>query len=325
MKILIAEDDAVSRILLSRTLQALGYECLVGSDGEEAWRLWLDNPVVDVIVSDWLMPQVEGPELCRRIRSAADPRRAYPYFIFLTTLSDREHLLAGLAAGADDYLTKPLDREQLQARLKVAERVTGMQRQLAAQRDELERLNAELAALAREDALTGAGNRLRLAEDLAALRDRAERYGHRYCLLICDLDSFKAYNDRYGHLAGDDALRRVADLFRRELRPTDTLYRFGGEEFIVVLPEQDPGGARVVAERLRQGIEDLAMSGGEADRSTRKTLTASFGLAAVAPWEKKSAEDLIGEADCALYRAKASGKNRIELYGQDGQSGESIQ
>ncbi len=320
MKILIAEDDAVSRMLLGRTLQALGYECLAASDGEEAWRLWLDNLTVDVIVSDWHMPQVEGPELCRRIRSAADPRRGYPYFIFLTTLSDREHLLAGLDAGADDYLTKPLDREQLQARLKVAERVTGMQRKLVAQRDELERLNIELAALAREDALTGAGNRLRLAEDLVALRDRAERYSHRYCLLICDLDSFKAYNDRYGHLAGDDALRRVAELFRRELRPVDTLYRLGGEEFIVVLPEQDMDGARAAAERLRQGIEELAMGGEEADRSMRQTLTASFGLAAVTPQEKKSAENLIREADCALYRAKTSGKNRIESYGKDAQN-----
>lgn len=253
MKILIAEDDAVCRILLDRTLRVLGHECVVARDGEEAWRLWFDDPAVDVIVSDWVMPDMDGQELCDRVHNVTDPRRARPYFIFLTTLSDKEHLLAGLDAGADDHLAKPLDRDQLQARLKVAERVTEMQRRLTAQRDELQRLRTELTALAaaaRRDALTGAGNRLCLTEDLAALDDRVERYDHRYSLLLCDLDGFKAYNDRYGHLAGDEALRRVAELFRSELRPADALYRFGGDEFLIVLPEQDVEGARAVAERL---------------------------------------------------------------------------
>lgn len=315
MRVLIAEDDAVSRILLEGTLRVLGHECVVARDGEEAWRLWLGDPAVDVIVSDWMMPNVDGPELCKRVRDTTDPRRVYPYFIFLTTLSEKEHLLVGLDVGADDHLAKPLDRNRLQARLKVAERVVGMQRLLAVQRDELQRLKTELtalAAIARKDALTGAGNRLRLAEDLAGLDDRAQRYGNRYSLLLCDLDSFKTYNDRYGHPAGDEALRRVAGLIRRELRPADAFYRFGGDEFLIVLPEQDLEAARAVAERLRRGLESLHMDGGKTARCTRDTITASFGLAASTPQERRSAEELIQEADRALYRAKASGKHCVE-------------
>ena len=312
MNILIAEDDAVSRILIRRTLEDLGHECRIARDGEEAWELWLADPAVDVIVSDWMMPGVDGPELCRRIREASDPNRGYPYLIFLTTLSDRDHRLAGLDAGADDYLTKPLDPDELEVRLKAAGRITAMQRQLALQNEKLEGLNAELGELASQDALTGLANRRSLAQDLEVLADGVERYGRRYSALLCDVDNFKGYNDRYGHLRGDDALRRVAGVLRDNLRPGDTCYRYGGEEFLILLPEQDLQGARIAAERLRQSVEGLGIE--NAASGAGGVLTASFGLAELHTGRAKTPEELLQEADEALYRAKVAGRNRVEVH-----------
>ncbi|MDQ3639591.1 MAG: response regulator, partial [Actinomycetota bacterium] len=140
MKILIAEDDAVSRTILRRAVEKIGHECLAAADGEEAWNLYKETPDIDVIISDWMMPGVDGLELCRRARG--DGRGGcYTYFIFLTALGDREHLLQGLEAGADDYLSKPLDRDELGMRLTSALRVTELHRRLAVQNGELEKLN----------------------------------------------------------------------------------------------------------------------------------------------------------------------------------------
>ena len=194
MRILIAEDDAVSRTILRRAVEKTGHECLAAADGEEAWGLYKENPDIDVIISDWMMPGVDGLELCRRVR--ADGREGYTYFIFLTALGDREHLLQGLEAGADDYLSKPLDRDELGMRLTSALRVTELHRRLAVQNEELEQLNRMLFEQSRQDPLTSLGNRLRLREDLQVLQSRADRYGHSYAVVLLDVDFFKAYNDR---------------------------------------------------------------------------------------------------------------------------------
>jgi PleD family two-component response regulator len=239
VKVLIAEDDAVSRTILKRAVEKLGHECIAASDGLEAWELYRQAPGdFDVVISDWMMPNLDGAGLCERIRSEAPDRDGYPFFIFLTALGDREHLLAGIRAGADDYLRKPLDREELGVRLASAERVNSLQRQLLAQKRELERLNTELAELARRDPLTDLGNRLRLREDLDLLRARVERYGHSYCAILCDVDYFKSYNDQYGHLAGDEVLQKVADAIVVTGRSGDSAYRYGGEEFLIILPGQ---------------------------------------------------------------------------------------
>jgi two-component system chemotaxis response regulator CheY len=166
LKILIAEDDAVSRTILRRAVEKIGHECLAAADGEEAWGLYKENPDLDVIISDWMMPGMDGLELCRRVRD--DRRNTYTYFIFLTALGDREHLLQGLEAGADDYLSKPLDRDELGMRLTSALRVTELHRRLAVQNEELEKLNRMLFEQSRQDPLTSLGNRLRLREDLQA-------------------------------------------------------------------------------------------------------------------------------------------------------------
>ena len=313
MKVLIAEDEAVSRLILQRSVVACGHDCLVAQDGAEAWAFFEQDPV-DVVISDWLMPGLDGLQLCRRVR--AHPRDSYTYFVLLTSRSDKEHMVTGLEAGADDYLTKPLDRDELQARLIAAERVTSLYRQLAAQKGELERLNRQLARQARTDPLTGLGNRLQLWEDLDALHGRAARYGHHYALALCDVDRFKLHNDTYGHLAGDEVLRRVAGVLGEECRSGDRAYRYGGEEFLVLLPEQPPEGATLAVERLRRAVERLALP--HATNPPGGVVTLSAGVTVLPPGEQKDTEALLREADAALYRAKELGRNRVVTYGAYG-------
>ena len=309
MKILVAEDDAVSRTILKRAVEKLGHECLVAKDGREAWEIFCARPCVDVIISDWMMPDVDGLELCRMVREEERGARgrAYTYFIFLTALGDREHLLMGLEAGADDYLSKPLDRDELGMRLISADRVTELHRQLAFQNDELEKLNRMLFEQSRQDPLTRLGNRLRLREDLEVLQGRAKRYGHDYAVVLCDVDFFKAYNDHYGHLAGDDALQKVSETISASLRGGDTAYRYGGEEFLIVLPEQTVKMAVGIADRLRRTVEDLGIP--HESNHPGNVVTISAGVAAFS--SAGDPDDLLKEADAALYAAKNAGRNRV--------------
>ena len=309
MKILVAEDDAVSRMILQRAVQKFGHEVLAAEDGKRAWELYREAPDVDVIISDWMMPDVDGLELCRRIRTAEHDGqdRGYTYFIFLTALGDREHLLQGLEAGADDYLSKPLDRDELGMRLTSALRVTDLHRRLAFQNRELEKLNRMLFEQSRKDALTSLGNRLGLQEDLAVLRGRAERYGHRYAVVLCDVDNFKAYNDHHGHPAGDEVLSRVADTLFSNLRDGDAAYRYGGEEFLLVLPEQTVEAALSIADRLRRAVEALGIPH-EANPPSN-TVTISAGVAMLSP--QGDPDNLLKKADAALYAAKKGGRNRV--------------
>ncbi len=312
MRVLIAEDDAVSRMILRRAVEKLGHECIVTSDGIEAWEAFLDNPDVDVIISDWMMPGLDGLALCERIRQYTGKREGYPFFIFLTALGDKGHLLKGMKAGADDYLSKPLDREELGARLLAAARVTSLHRQLNKQKEELERLNVQLFTQARRDPLTKLGNRLLLREDLKTLGAQVERYGRRYSALLCDVDYFKLYNDLYGHLRGDDVLQKVAEAMLRTFRTGDASYRFGGEEFLAILPEQSLKASAVAAERLRSAVENLAIPH---ENSPEGVVTVSCGLAELASGEKKTVDELLKQADAALYEAKERGKNNIAIYG----------
>ena len=277
MRILIAEDDAVSRTILRRSLEKLGHECLAAEDGQAALELYRNTPEVDLVISDWMMPGIDGPGLCRLIRE--DGRDGYTYFIFLTALGDKGHLLAGLAAGADDYLSKPLDRDELQVRLASAHRVTQLHRRLASQNEQLEKLNERLFEESREDPLTHLGNRLRLEEDLDVLQARSRRYGHSYAVALCDVDLFKEYNDRYGHPAGDRVLEKVAGAIMGNRRGGDTAYRYGGEEFLIVLPEQTLQAAASTTDNLRKTIEDLQIP--HEANSPHEMVTISAGVAAL--------------------------------------------
>jgi two-component system chemotaxis response regulator CheY len=317
VRVLIAEDDAVSRMVLRRSVEKLGHECLAAGDGEAALKLYRNIEGVDLVISDWMMPGVDGLELCRLIRE--DKRNGYTYFIFLTALGEKNHLLAGLAAGADDYLSKPLDRDELQVRLVSACRVTELHRRLAAQNEQLGRLNSRLFQESREDPLTHLGNRLRLDEDLEVLEARSRRYGHSYAVALCDVDSFKEYNDHYGHLAGDEVLKEVADAIRKHRRKGDTAYRYGGEEFLIVLPEQTLEAATSTANHIRKTVEKLRIP--HENSVPPGIVTISAGVAALSRGDFKSAGELLEQADAALYKAKEAGRNRVAAHGSNSRSG----
>jgi diguanylate cyclase (GGDEF)-like protein len=306
MRILVAEDSAVSRLVLEAALKSLGHDCALARDGDEAWQLF-QNGGADVVISDRMMPGMDGVELCRRIRE--HDGAAYTYFIFLTAFDEKAEVVSGMEAGADDYLVKPLDVDELKMRLLVASRVTSLHRQLSRQSIELEQLNRQLFEQSREDGLTKLGNRLKLDEDLEIIATGAARYGRAYSAVMCDVDFFKAYNDSKGHLAGDDVLRAVARTLLKTCRSDDRLYRFGGEEFLVLLPEQSLEGGVLAAERCRRAIEEMALPHGANPNSG--VVTISAGVASLMQPAMKSMQAWLNEADAALYRAKHSGRNRV--------------
>jgi diguanylate cyclase (GGDEF)-like protein len=306
LKILVADDDRVGRVISQMALRRLGHESDVVSNGIEAWKAFgSDRP--DVVMSDWMMPGLSGLELCRKIRAAASAD--YTYFIMLTGQGGLAGILDGMEAGADDYLQKPLDLNDLQARLIAAARVTALHHDLARQRLELEQANNELTAISRRDPLTGLRNRRALDEDLALLEARVERYGHRYCMALLDVDLFKAYNDRYGHPAGDEVLRIVAEQLEDHARGGDSLYRYGGEEFLCIFPEQSIDAGTVAVERMRAALQDMAIPH---MGSPFGVLTISAGMGMFDPGRVRSTSEVLKEADDALYRAKDLGRNRVE-------------
>src|ERR1700730_18625473 len=236
MRILAAEDDAASCLILEAAVTSLGHDCVVATNGEEASRLF-STVDVDAVISDRMIPGMDGVGLCRRIRGSE--RDTYPYFIFLTAFDKKADVLSGMEAGADDYLVKPLDIDDLKMRLFVAARVTSLHRQLSQQSAQLERLNRQLFDQSRTDPLTQLGSRLRLSEDLENIHAKVDRYGHSCCAVMCDVDFFKAYNDSKGHLAGDEVLQAVSRALMNTTRMGDQVYRYCGEEFLILLPEQD--------------------------------------------------------------------------------------
>jgi diguanylate cyclase (GGDEF)-like protein len=306
LKVLVVDDDDGARDALEKAVRLLGYDCRSARDGVEAWEMH-QREHADVILSDWQMPRMDGLELCRRTR-VREGEGPYTYFIFTTDFADKEHFIRGMEAGADDYHTKPVDLDELRARLVSAGRVIGLYRKLREQNALLRRDSQASFRVARIDALTEVANRLSMDEDLKVLWSHAERYGRRNTIAICDIDRFKVYNDRFGHLAGDEALRRVAHTIREQLRESDGLYRYGGEEFVTILREQSLEEAERAMNRVRVAVERLAIPGGHGDW----VVTISCGLAELDRTRDQSAGDWLRRADTALYRAKAHGRDRVE-------------
>lgn len=304
MRILIAEDDTASRLILEAALAGLGHEVIAATDGEQAWQLF-QSEKVEAIISDREMPGLNGVDLCRRIRGSDGGK--YIYFIFLTSISERGGVAEAIRLGADDYLLKPLNRHELEARLMVASRITKLYRELTNQQVELERLNSQLFRQARIDGLTQVGNRLKMREDLDIIFARVAEQGETFCAVMCDVDHFKLYNDEYGHLQGDEVLRKVASTLVQGCRPNDEVYRYGGEEFLLVMPAQSVETACAVAERHRARIEQLAIPN---IASPGTIVTISAGVAAMTT-TRPSIKDWLEDADGALYRAKQLGRNRV--------------
>jgi two-component system chemotaxis response regulator CheY len=298
VKILAVDDDAVSRVVVHAMVTSLGHDCILAASGREAWDVLTETPV-DVVISDRVMPDLDGLELCRRIREELTD--GYTYVVLASGLKEPAQAREGMLAGADDYLSKPLNRDELQLRLIAAERVSALHRRLEA-------AGAELRAAARRDPLTGLANRLQLQEDIATLADRVARYGHRYSVALLDVDHFKAYNDLYGHPAGDAALRAVADVLACTSRIGDTCYRYGGEEFLCVFPEQSMTSALAAVHRARAAVEALAVP--HRGNPAHAILTISGGVAELSAGST-DASTVLQRADEALYRAKAAGRNTV--------------
>jgi two-component system, cell cycle response regulator len=309
LNVLCADDSATVLQRVARFVEELGHRSLIACDGEEAWRMFEANGEIDAIISDWVMPGTDGLELCRRVRQLDG--RPYTYFLLLTGISGKPQVTEAMRAGVDDYLVKPFERADLEARLITAARLRGLHLNLARKQAELEALNGRLFDQARTDPLTHLGNRLRLREDLEALHARARRYGQRYAVAMFDVDWFKAYNDHYGHAAGDQALRTVARIIRHQLRGGDTAYRYGGEEFVVLLAGQTSAKAKIAAERLRRAVEGLQTPH---LASPLQVLTISGGVAGLPEEMGRALEPPLAEADQALYVAKERGRNQVRAF-----------
>jgi diguanylate cyclase (GGDEF)-like protein len=309
MRILIADDDPTSRLLLATIAGRQGHECVLAEDGSTAWHL-LRHGSIEVLLTDWMMPGLDGPELCRQVREEVTDR--YVYVVLITGLGDRHQILEGMSAGADDYLVKPVDPFSLQTRLVAAERVTTLHRQVAHFRAELERANLKLLGQSLTDPLTGLGNRRRMEQDLAQAHAWAQRKARSYAICLFDIDHFKLYNDHYGHPAGDEALRTVAGCLGANVRATDRAYRYGGEEFLVVMPDCDLAQAATLARRAGQAVLDRAIP--HAVRpSTPTFITLSAGIAVGCGQPGQTTSDVIAQADRALYRAKSRGRNQVSI------------
>jgi two-component system, cell cycle response regulator len=307
MRILIADDDATSRLVLEAVGSRLGHECLVAQDGSSAWELLASNGI-DVLLTDWMMPGVDGLELCRRVRRELTGR--YVYIVLITGLGHPEHVLEGMGAGADDYLIKPVDPFAVQTRLVAAERVTLLHRQVAHFRDQLEQANLELLQRSLTDPLTELGNRRRMEEDLARTHARALRIRHPYSMAIFDIDHFKLYNDHYGHPAGDEALRRIARCLEGTVRAGESVYRYGGEEFLLLLQDCGVRDAATAAQRICLEVARAAMPH-DARPTDPAVVTLSGGVSSWSPDSALSVAEVLEQADQALFQAKSAGRNRV--------------
>ena len=301
MTVLIAEDDPASRRLLEKAVQTFGHQVVPAVNGQDAWDRF-NNGDFSFVITDWMMPGLDGLELCRRIRTSVRP--CYVYIIMVTSCSGHEDLITGMSAGADDFIVKPIDRRELQVRMRAAERILKLQQELRDKNQQLEIMNTRLRRLSRLDALMQIGNRLAFEEKITEFHQYAMRYGRPYGVVMCDVDHFKAYNDTYGHPAGDEALRRIAGAVKDRLRSSDGAFRYGGEEIVVLLPEQSATESVWTAERLRSGVESL---------ETPLTISCGVATCPAGADPPREWETIVEWADQALYRAKALNRNRVEL------------
>jgi len=304
MQILVAEDDPTSRRILQAVLRKLGHEVQAAENGEEAWALLQRPDAARLAILDWMMPGLDGIDVCRRLR--AHGREDHVYVILLTSRSEKQDIVEGLGAGAKDYITKPFDADELRARVATGCRVIELQAALEARVRELQQAMEQIEQLARTDPLTGLANRRHFDELFARERERATRLGSPISAIAVDLDHFKRVNDQYGHAAGDQVLEAVANCFRHHLRPYDVIARFGGEEFVILVPGATLEQACQIAERLRSAIRGIRIEG-------IPRVTSSFGVAGFETGE--SAESFLARADEALYRAKHGGRDRVERAG----------
>ncbi len=301
VQILVADDSRVYQKLIENALSQEQCSLLFAKSGRDALQILAKNHPA-LVITDWVMPDVTGIELCRHIRS--NHEKLYTYIILLTSVSEKEQVVTGLAAGADDYLTKPFHPGELVARVRVGCRIVALHRQLQAN-------NLLLEELALTDSLTGLPNRR--AMEVWAVRElgAAARYGFAFWVVIADLDHFKDVNDRYGHEAGDIVLKKFADILKANTRQSNISCRLGGEEFLLALTHIEKENVRLLVERIRGHLERESFVFG----SHSIAVTASFGVSGFGGRKAPELGRLVSLADSALYNAKQQGRNRIEFAG----------
>lgn len=307
MRVLLADDDRTMRLLLTRTLQSWGYEVVAVADGATAWEAFREG-TFQIVLSDWEMPQLDGPELCARIRGW---KTGYAYVVMLTSHQSTSHIVEGLEAGADDYLSKPFDPAVLRARLIVARRILSLHEALSVKNAELARANSELTRIATTDPLLDVGNRRSFEDVIVHAHANARRSGRAYGVVLADIDHFKQCNDTHGHPFGDKVLQRVAATFKTCLDGVGQVFRYGGEELIAVVHDTHSAALAHLAERLRLAVEELRW---ETPTSAWFTATVSLGTALFDPTDSISAQVVVDHADAALYHAKQNGRNRVVAW-----------
>jgi two-component system cell cycle response regulator len=313
--VLVAEDDPIFRLVLSNWLRKWSYRVVAVNNGLDAWTILQQKDAPQMAILDWVMPGIDGLEVCRRLRSHESG--LYRYILLVTVKDHKQDVVEGLEAGADDYVTKPFDMAELRARIRAGERILQLQ-------DALIRAHAALQFEAAHDPLTGVWNRNAILELLQRETQRHQRSGGPMGLMMVDVDHFKSVNDAHGHLVGDSVLRELAHRLAVSVRSYDLVGRYGGEEFLIVLPGCSSADLAATAERARAGIahSPVQINAGPI------AVTASVGIVSAflgrhPPFDY---ETLLSAADEALYIAKAKGRNRVErvlssvavLQGDDG-------
>jgi len=296
MKILIAEDDLTSRSILVALLNRWGYEPIAVDNGDSAWELLQQPQAPMLALLDWTMPGLNGIDVCRRVRECNSENP--PYLIILTARGETSSIVKGLDAGANDYMTKPYNKDELLARLRTGQRMIKLQTELVAAKQ-------ALGYEAIHDSLTGALNRRGVLSRLEAELVRARRNKTTLSIGLCDIDHFKEINDRYGHQTGDTVLQAVVTTIKKELREYDLLGRLGGEEFLIVAPDSSTAYVEKIYERLREKVEALRFPTLTGDT----LITVSIGV--IKTYGSTNADSLLAEADAAMYRAKKLGRNRV--------------
>ncbi len=300
IRVLVAEDDLVSRMMLVSAIKKWGYEPIVVDNGKSAFEILTGDSPPLLAILDWVMPEMDGIDI---IRALSKNKETIPtYIIMLTTKSEKEDVIAGLEAGADDYIRKPFDVDELWARIRVGQRTATLQKDLMETQKAL-----EYEAI--HDPLTGCLNRRGILERLKEESERSQRTGEQFCVAMCDLDYFKKVNDTYGHQTGDDVLKGFVQIIRSQLRPYDQIGRLGGEEFLIIIPNITDAYAKNTLERLNKIVQDS-----EIETCTGKIkITVSIGGIIIN--KKTDIDTIIRQVDSELYTAKEKGRNQVCFHG----------
>jgi len=306
MKILVVDDTKTERLIMTSYLEKLGHEVVTGEDGQDAVEIY-KNISPDLILMDVIMPVMDGYESAQRIRNLDND---WIPIIFLSARVSPDDIAAGIDAGGDDYLTKPVDMVVLDAKMKAMQRIAKMRHKLLKMSVELEKTNNELQKLVNVDGLTGIANRRYMDQFLRVEFSRSIRYQQPISYILSDIDHFKTYNDHYGHLSGDDCLKIIAKALAAVCkRSTDLVARYGGEEFAIILPNTPIDEAKRIAEKLRKAVEALAIP--HQASAVSDVCTLSLGVVTYQAQKGDQVDTLISMADDALYQAKESGRNRV--------------